>query len=274
MENVNNLLPLAGLMLAAGLAGGVLAGLLGVGGGIVLVPVLEFILSAIGVDEAICMHVAIATSLVTIIATSISSSRAHHKKSAVDVDLMKSWAVAIFFGAVIGAIIASHLKSAVLSAIFGTVALAVALKMFMPLDQLVLGRSLPRGLAGQLLPALIGTLSAMMGIGGGTLSVPLLAFYGYPIHRAVGTASAFGVLIAVPGTISFMVAGYGDPRLPIGSIGYVNWMGLLLIAPATYFSAPWGARLAHFLTKRQLGVTFGAFLLIVAARMFYRAVWG
>jgi uncharacterized membrane protein YfcA len=274
MEHLNGVALLTTLMLATGLAGGVLAGLLGVGGGIVVVPVLEFALSAVGVDHAISMQVAVATSLATIIPTSIASTRAHHGKGAVEFSLVKSWAPSMVTGAVAGSILATHLKGATLSAIFGSVALIVALKMLLPLDHVTSRRALPRGLAGPVMPAAIGMLSSMMGIGGGTLSVPVLTLYDYPIHRAVGTAASFGLLIAVPGVIGFMVAGFHDPRLPVASLGYVNGLGLALIAPATYVAAPWGARLAHKLTKRRLGITFGIFLLIVACRMIYRAVRG
>jgi uncharacterized protein len=265
---------LAALMLGTGIVGGVLAGLLGVGGGIVVVPVLEFALSLRGVDPAIRMHVAVATSLATIVPTSVSSSRAHRRRGAVDDALVRNWAVPIFVGAVAGTIVAAHVKSAALAAVFGSVALLVAAKMLLPLDHVTLARDVPRSVAASPLPFLIGALSSMMGIGGGTLSVPVMTLLAQPIHRAVGTASMFGLVIAVPGTIGFIVAGWGDPRLPVGSLGYVNLVGFALIAPTTWLAAPWGARIAHGLSKRRLGMAFGFFLLIVAVRMLYRATLG
>lgn len=271
---MTELLLLAALMLATGLLGGVLAGLLGVGGGIVVVPVLEFALSVYGIDPAIRMHVAVATSLATIIPTSISSARAHHARGAVDVELVRRWAVMVFVGAVAGAVTAAFVESAVLAAVFAVTALLVSLKMLLPLDHMTLAPAVPGGVLGRLIPGGIGMISTMMGIGGGTLSVPVLTLFNHPIHRAVGTASLFGLVISVPGAIGFMVSGWGDPRLPMGSLGFVNLVGFALIAPATYLAAPLGAKIAHGLSKRKLGVVFGIFLLIVACRMFYRAVFG
>src|SRR3546814_1731721 len=114
----------------------------------------------------------------------------------------------------------------------------------------------------------------MMGIGGGTLTVPTLTLFSHPIHRAVGTASLFGMIIGIPGTIGFILSGWGDPRLPAGSLGFVNLVGFALIAPTTYLTAPLGAKIAHGLSKRKLSVAFGVFLLLVACRMFYRALHG
>lgn len=269
-----NLLTLALAMLATGLVGGVMAGLLGVGGGIVIVPMLEFALGFVGVDPSIRMHIAVATSLATIIPTSISSSRAHFARQAVDVGLVKRWAVWILLGALAGTWLASQLHSRALSAIFACVALLVALKMILPLDNKTLAQGIPKSPAMFAAPTLIGLISTMMGIGGGSLSVPTMTAFGEPIHRAVGTAALFGLLIAVPGTIGFMVTGYGNPLLPTGSIGFVNLLGLALIAPATVVAAPWGARLAHSMNKRSLTLLFGVFLLIVAIRMAVKTFWG
>ncbi|MBS0504673.1 MAG: sulfite exporter TauE/SafE family protein [Proteobacteria bacterium] len=269
---VAQLAPLAGMMLVTGAVGGVIAGLLGVGGGIVVVPVLEFVLGILGVDPAVRMHVAVATSLATIIPTSISSSRAHHARGAVDLGLLKQWGVAVFAGSIVGVLLAARASGDVLAAIFGVVALLVALKMLLPLDGRHIAEGVPGGPPGQALPFAIGGVSSMMGIGGGTLSVPILTLFGHPIHRAVGTASLFGLLISVPATIAFIVTGWGRPLLPVGSLGFVNVVGFAVIAPVSYFTAPWGARLAHALTKRQLSISFGVFLLIVATRMLLRAL--
>lgn len=263
---------MAGGMALTGLAGGVLAGLLGVGGGIIVVPILDIVLGLLDVDPAIRMQVAVATSLATIIPTSISSLKAHNARRAVDGELARRWAVAILAGSIAGTIVASRLQSVVLSAVFGTVALLVAIKMLLPLDDLTLAREPPCGPAGQAVPTAIGFISTLMGIGGGTLSVPILTLCTYPIHRAVGTAALFGLLISVPGTLGYIVGGWGDPRLPPGSLGYVNWIGFLCIAPATWLSAPWGASLAHRLPKRRLAFVFGAFLLAVALRMGWRVL--
>lgn len=272
MPPLAELFSLAALMLATGLAGGVLAGLLGVGGGIIIVPVLDVTLGLVGVDPAVRLHVAVATSLSTIIPTSISSARSHHRKGAVDTDLVRNWGPAVFIGAAIGTAIAGIAKGGVLAAVFGGVALVVAVKMLLPAGAFTLNRPLPRGPVAQLLPTGIGGFSSMMGIGGGTLTVPVLTLFQYPIHRAVGTASLFGLVIGIPGTIGYIMAGWGRPDLPLGSLGYVNLIGFALIAPATMIAAPWGAKLAHAMTKRQLSVAFGCFLLIVGSRMLYRAI--
>lgn len=274
MELSLELVGLAGMMMMAGIIGGLIAGMLGVGGGIVIVPVLDFALGILKVDPSIRMHVAVATSLATIIITSISSTRAHHSRGAVDFDLVRSWAPYIFIGSIIGTVIASQLDSRALSGVFAVVAMLAVIKLLFPFDHVKLTDKVPDGVAIKSVPLAIGGLSTMMGIGGGTVSVPAMTLCGHPIHRAVGTAAFFGLWIAIPGTISYIVSGWGDPRLPEGSLGFVNVIGLLFIGPTTYFAAPWGARIAHGLSKRQLSVFFGLFLLVVSCRMFYRLFQG
>jgi len=254
-------------MLATGVIGGVLAGLLGVGGGIVVVPVLEFALGLLGVPADIRMHIAVGTSLAVIIPTSITSARAHHRRGSVDIDLAKRWAVFIFAGSVAGILIASRVEGAVLSAVFGVVAMLVAIKMVLPLDDKTLTATVPKGLVPSALATVIGTVATMMGIGGGSLTVPALTLMGTPIHRAVGTSALFGLLISIPGAIGFVVAGWGNESLPEGSLGFVNLVGFLLIAPVTALTAPVGARMAHALNRRHLSLLFGAFLLLVSVRM-------
>jgi uncharacterized membrane protein YfcA len=268
------MLTLLAAMLTTGVIAGILAGLLGVGGGLVIVPMLEFALGFMKVDPSIRMQIAVATSLATIIPTSISSSRAHFKRHSVDISLAKQWAPWIFIGALLGAWVASQVHSRVLSGIFAAVAILVAVKLMLPFDEKTITRKVPSGPAMIPAPTLIGFISTMMGIGGGSLSVPILSMFGEPIHRAVGTASLFGLLIAIPGTLGFMLTGYGNPLLPGASIGFVNLAGLALIAPATVLAAPVGVRLAHALNRRQLTLFFGVFLLIVSIRMLIRTIQG
>ena len=263
---------LAAAMLATGCVAGVLAGLFGIGGGIVIVPVLEAVLGLLGVDPAIRMHVAVGTSLATIIPTSISSARAHHRRGAVNLDIVRRWAVFVLLGALLGAWIAAQVHSRVLAGVFATLALLVAAKMvFLPTSR-NLTESLPRAPGTFAIPAAIGCFSSMMGIGGGTFSVMTLTLFNEPIHRAVGTAALFGLVISVPGTIGFVLAGLQDPRLPPGSLGYVNLPGLVAIAPTTVLMAPLGARIAHGFSARKLSVFFGLFLVIVSLRLFYSAI--
>jgi uncharacterized membrane protein YfcA len=259
-------------MLITGIAGGILAGLLGVGGGIVIVPVLEGVLELLGVDASVRMHIAVATSLAVIVPTSISSSRAHFKRGAVDTELAKHWLPFIFIGAVTGTVIASHVDGHVLTAVFAVVALLVAVKMVLPLENWTLASGVPRGTGILLMPTTIGMVSTMMGIGGGTLSVSALTLLSEPIHRAIGTAALFGLLISIPGTLGFMWSGYGNDLLPPGSLGYVNLIGFAFIAPATVLAAPLGARMAHALSRRQLSVIFGCFMFIASLRMLLRTL--
>lgn len=258
-------------MLATGAVAGVLAGLFGIGGGIVIVPVLETTLGFIGVDPAIRMHVAVGTSLATIIPTSISSARAHHLRKSVDVEIVKRWAVFVLLGALLGAWIASRVHSDVLAIVFATLAFLVALKMlFMP-ESRNLTEDVPRGPLVPAIPTAIGCFSSMMGIGGGTFSVMTLTLFNEPIHRAVGTAALFGLVISLPGMLGFVAAGWGDPRIPTASLGYVNLIGFACIAPATVLAAPLGAKIAHAFSARRLNMLFGAFLVIASIRLFYRA---
>lgn len=265
-------LPMLAALLAAGALGGLLAGLLGVGGGIVIVPVLDAALELSGVAPGAALHVAVATSMATIIPTSISSSRSHAKRGSVDPEVVRRWSVPIVAGSLAGALLASRVDASVLALVFGSVASLVALKMVLPLDHLVLRRTVPGGAAGAAVPASIGAVAAMMGIGGGVLSVPTMTLCGEPMHKAVGTGAALGLWISVPATLGYLVAPAPDAAaLPL-TIGYVSLLGFAVIAPVSWLVAPLGARLAHSLDRRRLSAAFGLFLLVVAARMLYRAL--
>lgn len=263
------LVAFAAVLLGTGLAAGVLAGLLGVGGGIVIVPVLFNLFPLLGIDEAVRMHLAVGTSLATIIPTSIMSMRAHHAKGAVDWALLKSWAVAIAVGVLAGTVLGAYAKGWVLTAVFGAVAILVSVNMGLAKEGMKLSDHLPTGLAKQAIAGVIGLFSVMMGIGGGTLSVPILSAFNYPIRRAVGTASAIGLIIAVPGTIGFISSGLGAENLPPFSLGYANLVGFALIVPATMVAAPWGAKIAHAIQPALLRKAFALFLFLTSIRMFW-----
>lgn len=265
------LLILGAAMLATGCVAGVLAGLFGIGGGIVIVPVLELTLGFVGVDAAIRMHIAVATSLATIVPTSLASAHAHNKRGAVDFSIVKRWAMFVLAGALFGAWIAAQVHGRVLAFLFASIALLVAAKMLLLPESRNLTDDVPRGPLVPIIPAAIGCLSSMMGIGGGTFSVMTLTMFNQPIHRAVGTAALLGLVISLPGTIGFIAAGWFDPRIPSGSLGYVNVIGFALIAPTTVLTAPLGARIAHSFSEKKLSMLFGAFLIIAAVRLFYRA---
>ena len=265
-------LMLAVAMLATGCVAGVLAGLFGIGGGIVIVPVLEAALGFLGVDPAIRMHVAVATSLATIIPTSVSSALAHHRRKSVDFDIVRRWAVFVLIGALLGAWIASQVHSRVLALVFATLALLVAAKMVLFPETRNLTSAVPRGPLMPVIPTAIGCFSSMMGIGGGTFSVMTMSLFNIPIHRAVGTAALFGLIISLPATLGFIVTGWGDLRLPAGNLGFVSLVGFAVIAPATVLTAPLGARIAHGLSQQRLGLLFGVFLRLGSWRLFYRAM--
>jgi uncharacterized membrane protein YfcA len=259
-------------LVIAGVVGGLVAGMLGVGGGIVVVPILYHVLAALGVDESVRMHIAVGTSLATIIPTSFSSASAHNKKGAVDWDLLKRWAVPMLLGVLAGSALAAYVRGQTLSLIFAAVALPIALHFALWGDKKRIADHLPGGTLGLALPFGIGGVSTMMGIGGGTVGVPTLTLCGYPIHRAVGTASAFGAIISVPGTIGAILAGWYAGGLPPYSLGYVNLLGFLLIAPVSFFMAPAGAHLAHLTDKNRLRMVFALFIAITAARMLWDAL--
>ena len=259
-------------MLATGAFAGVLAGLFGIGGGVVIVPVLDTALSILGVDPAIRMHMAVGTSLATIVPTSISSSRAHWQRQSVDLDVVKRWSGYVLVGALAGAWIAAQVHSRVLAIVFAVIALLVAARMvFMP-EVRTVTNELPRRAWVPIIPTLIGMFSALMGIGGGVMSVTALSLFGMRIHRAVGTAALLGLAISIPGTLGFVAAGWNDPRVPPGSIGYVSLVGFACIASTTILTAPLGARLAHAINERRLSLLFGLFLALVAVRLLVRAL--
>ena len=259
-------------LVIAGVVGGLVAGMLGVGGGIVIVPVLYHVLDLMGIDPGVRMHIAVGTSLATIIPTSISSARAHNAKGAMDWDILRRWVPAMLVGVLIGSLLSGVAKGQALALFFACVALPVAVHLAFFGETRRLSDHLPGGIGGWLLPAGIGGVSTMMGIGGGTVGVPAMTLFGVPIHRAVGTASAFGAIISIPGTIGAIIAGWGAHGLPPYSLGYVNLLGFILIAPASYLVAPFGARIAHSTDVKKLRVLFAVFIAITAARMLYDAL--
>lgn len=266
------LLWLVPLLAASGVVAGVLAGLLGVGGGIVVVPVLYYVFGLLGIDPSVRMHAAVGTSLATIIPTSIRSARAHARRDAFDRSIFRAWSPAVFLGAMLGAWLATRADFAILTSIFGVVGLLVAAQMFLGNPGWRLAESVPRGPLAAVVPAFIGSISAMIGIGGGTLSVPALTLCGTPIHRAVGTSSGFGIVISVPAAVGFVIGGWHMAGLPPFSLGYVNALALALIVPTTVLAVPLGAHLAHTLSQVMLRRAFGAFLAVTAGRMLFDAI--
>ncbi len=262
------LFTLVPLLLTAGAFAGVLAGLLGVGGGIVVVPALYHIFGFLGIDDSVRMHLAVGTSLATIIPTSIRSVLAHREKGSFDAGLFRDWAPGIVIGVLFGTWLATLADFGTLTLVFAVVALFVAIYMAAgnPAWQLV--DAVPSRMQCQPVGATIGAISAMMGIGGGTMAVPVLNLFGVPIHRAVGTSAGFGLIIAIPGTLGFLAGGWGNPALPDFSLGFVNWLAFALIVPMTVLTVPYGARLAHSLSTTGLRRAFAVFLGLTSLRMF------
>ncbi len=254
---------------AAGVAGGLIAGMLGVGGGIVIVPVLFTVLEAIGTDPELAIKVAVATSLATIVLTSLSSARSHHSRGAVDYTLLKQWAVPVVIGVAVGTLIAGYAPGRLLTGVFGTVALLVAVNMVVRRNSEALWSGFPNAALRSFYGLIIGLVSAMMGIGGGSLSVPIMTAYGFDMRKAVGTASAIGFFIAIPGMIGYVLTGWAVPGLPPGSVGYINLIAFAAVAPLTVLFAPVGARIAHSVKPSTLRLAFGLFLLVTAIRMFW-----
>jgi uncharacterized membrane protein YfcA len=263
------LLGLTAALLTTGVVAGILAGLLGVGGGIVIVPVLYHLFTLLGIDESVRMHVAVGTSLATIIPTSIMSARAHHKRGSLNRELLGKLMPPVIVGALLGTILSGLFSGQVLTAIFATMALLVALNMAFKRDGFALGEGLPGPVGTSIIGVSIGGISTLMGIGGGTLSVPLLNAFRTPMHTAVGTGAALGMVISIPGALGFLINGMDVPLRPPATIGYVNLLGMALIVPATMITTSWGAALAHSIDALRLRQIFAAFLVFTSIRMFY-----
>ena len=262
-NNISTFLALAG----TGVFAGILAGLLGVGGGIVIVPVLFFLFQSFGVSSESAMLVATATSLATIVPTSISSIRSHNQKGNVDFALLKRWAVFILVGVMGGSWLVTRVDGTILTMMFGVIAVLSALNMLFRTGKSALYQKFP-GKAGQaVMSTCIGFFSSMVGIGGGTISVPLLTMYNYPTHKAVGTAAAIGLIISLPATLTMLTLGSTPSDAPAGTFGLVNLFGFLCIVPLTVLFAPIGVSLAAKLDAVKLKRIFSLVLLLTGLRM-------
>lgn len=254
--------------LGCGAIAGILAGLLGVGGGIVIVPMLLAVFPTQGIADQYVQHLALGTSLATIIITSISSSRAHHRRKAVHWDIVKNITPGILLGTFLGSLLASHMPTLFLKIFFICFLIFVASNM-LSRYQPKPSRNMPKFWGTSGVGTVIGLISSFVGIGGGTLSVPFMSFCNVPMHEAVGTSAAIGFPIALAGTIGYIVGGLNVAGLPEGTLGYVHLTALLGIAVASFCTAPLGAKLSHSLPTARLKQCFAVFLFIVAAKMLY-----
>ena len=254
-------------LLITGVIGGLIAGLFGVGGGIVIVPILFWIFTSLSFPNEILMHMAIGSSLATIIPTSISSARAHYHRGSIEIDIIKKWAPGIFLGAIIGGLSGNYFSVNELKYLFASIAFFVALNMFFK-EHLRLGNCLPKSrLLNIVISSLIGFVSSLMGVGAGTIGVPTLVALSVPIHKAIGTAAALGLFIAVPATLGLAFSGFNVPNRPPMSIGYVNLIAFFIMFPLTVFFAPIGVKFAHRINQRLLKIIFGIFLIITSVKM-------
>ena len=271
---LGELLLLAAAILAGGAVSGVLAGLFGVGGGGVIVPVLYEIFRIVGVADEVRMQLCVGTSLAIIAPTSLRSFLAHRARRVLPLQVLRGWAVPILAGVALGGIIAWLSPAWVFKLTFVLMAGLIAVKMLFGRESWRLGNKLPgRGLMA-LYGVIIGLYASVMGVGGGSVATLVLMLYGEPIHVAVALSAGVGVLISIAGAIGYMLAGLPQQALtPPFSIGFVSLLGVALMAPVSSFTAPYGARLAHALPKRRLEIAFGLFLLAIAARFTASLLW-
>lgn len=265
------MLVLLAALVAAGLAGGIVAGLFGVGGGTVIVPAVFYAFEVLGVGGEGNLHTAIGTSLLTIVATSWRSLRAHRSHGAVDEGVLRTWTPWVAVGALIGAAVAGVTSMEGLAIVYGVCLALIAAQLGLMPERFTLRSDLPTGWGRRGLGSLIGGLSAMMGIGGGSFGGMLMTLCGRPIHQAVATASGFGVAIGAAATLGFVVFGWQAEGRPPWSMGYVNVPGAIVMAVLTTAVAPWGARLAHSLNKRVLRKAFAVYLLATALSVVVKA---
>lgn len=269
---VGELATFAAAIAAAGVVSGLMAGIFGIGGGAVLVPVFYQVFGMLGVDEAVRMHLSVGSSLGIIIPTSIRSFLGHKARGAVDMDLLKSYLIPVPAGVVLASLTAAYISSAGLRTIFAIITLLVAFRLIFNRETWQIGSDIPGNPARAVAGALIGYLSTLMGIGGGVLNNTFMTLFGRPMHQAVATSSGVGVLIAIPGTFGYIWAGWGNPLLPVASTGFINWIAVALIIPIALIVTPYGVRVAHALKKRQLEIGFGLFCIFVSVRFFLSLV--
>ncbi len=270
MPELTEFLPMLALILVIGAFAGVVAGLLGVGGGIILVPAFYFAFSSLGYSTDGLIQICLATSLATIIVTSVRSLLAHHKKGAVDWDILRAWAPGIAIGSGLGVIAASGLRSEILMGIFGVLGVIVGLYFGFGRAHWRLGEAMPAGIARAIVSPTLGFLSVLMGIGGGSFGVPLMSLYGVAIHRAVATAAGFGVIIAVPSVLGFLFIQAG-PQAPPYTIGQVNLVAFAIVVAMTMITTPWGVKLAHAMDPKPLKRAFAVFIMVMALNMLRKA---
>jgi uncharacterized membrane protein YfcA len=278
--NVSEILELALLLVVVGALAGFLAGLFGIGGGAILVPVFYECFRLAGVPIEVRMPLCVGTSLAIIIPTSIRSYRAHHARGAVDTEILHAWWLLILFGVLAGSVIARYAPERLFKIVFVMVAYFAAARLLAAKETWKFGDDLPKGPVMRLFGFLVGLLATLMGVGGGLFANLLMTFYGRPIHQGVATSSAIAVLVSIPGALGYVYAGwpaaahYPDVlalQSPL-ALGYVSLIGAVLVMPTSLLTAPLGVRVAHAMSKKTLERSYGAYLLIVGTR-FAISLW-
>jgi len=272
--DVAELIELALLLVVVGALAGFLAGVFGIGGGAILVPVFYECFRLAGVPLEVRMPLCVGTSLAVIIPTSISSFRAHYLRGAVNMDILQIWWLPIVLGVIAGSVTARYAPERLFKYVFVVVAWSAAARLLLAREDWKFGDELPKGPLMRLYGFLIGILATLMGVGGGLYSNLLMTFYGRPIHQAVATSSALAVLISIPGALGYVYAGWpvaarfpevAALQLPF-ALGYVSLIGAVLVMPTSLLTAPLGARAAHAMSRRTLEMAFGIYMFIVGGR--------
>jgi len=272
--DASELLELALLLVAVGALSGFLAGMFGVGGGAILVPVFYECFRLAGVPLEVRMPLCIGTSLAIIIPTSIRSYRAHYARGAVDMEILKAWWLPVLTGVIAGSVTARYAPERLFKIVFVMLAWSAAARLLLARETWKFGDDLPRGPLMKVYGFLVGLLSTLMGIGGGLFSNLLMTFYGRPIHQAVATSSALAVLISIPGALGYVYAGWpvaahypqvAALQLPF-ALGYISLIGAVCVMPSSLLTAPLGVKAAHAMSKRTLEMAFGIYLFIVGSR--------
>jgi uncharacterized membrane protein YfcA len=257
---------LAVALAAAGACTGFLAGVFGVGGGTIIVPVLYEVFGLYGVPEEVRMPMCVGTSLAVIIPTSITSFLAHYKKGSVDVAVLRAWVIPIVAGVIIGIVAASFARPVLFKVVFIVVSLFLAIRFLTGKDSWRLRDRLPAAGAMAGYGLAIGASSSLMGIGGGLVANIVLSLFGKPIHAAVATASGVGVIVSIPGAIGYVIAGWPRDDLPPLSLGFVSVIGCELLISLSLATVRHGVSLAHRLRRRQLEIALAAYLVLVSLR--------
>lgn len=262
-----------GVLMAAGLAAGFVAGLFGIGGGFVVVPALLLVFGYFGADSAVLTHVAIGTSLATIIVTSARSVHAHNKRGAVDFQIIKDWSPWLVLGVLVGIGLAQYFDGRSLKWIFSVGVFLMGIHFIMPvMKDVKVSQEMPKGLLLASIASFLGAFSALLGIGGGTIAVLVMTACGRPIHQAVATSAGFGVIIAIPGALGFAALGLRADELPFGSFGYVNIIAVVAITAMSFITAPLGAKAAHALNAPALKRVFGVYLVATSAIVLWNSL--